>query len=141
PRPAVVPAVYIPPAVTVPPDVLQATLTVTLSPSCVRPYARNCCVWYGSSVTLSGVTTTCTTGLLGPLTCRIRSHAARTAAAAASEALMSARRLDSLKVNGMAPTLLRKKGPPDSLAARRTSRACARLSPVALRHRLSAVLL
>jgi hypothetical protein len=59
---------------------------------------------------------------------------------------MSARRLDSLKVKGMAPGFSQEKGRQlrlavDSLAARRTSRATARLSPVALRHRLSAVLL
>src|SRR5205809_1960470 len=130
-------AVYRPPLVIVPPCTFQLAATATLSPAWVRPYARNCRDWYGSSVTVSGETTICTTGLLGwlgPVTCTGRSHAtASMAAARASDAFISARRLDSLNVNGIA--LLRKKRSRqprltvDSLAARRTSRALLALVP------------
>src|SRR5207245_4619518 len=69
-------AVYRPPLVIVPPCTFQLAATATLSPAWVRPYARNCRDWYGSSVTVSGETTICTTGLLGwvgPVTCTARS--------------------------------------------------------------------
>src|SRR2546429_2661903 len=97
-------AVYRPPLVIVPPCTFQLAATATLSPAWVRPYVRNCRDWYGSSVTVSGETTICTTGLLGwlgPVTCTGRSHAtASMPAARASDAFISARRLDSLNVNG-----------------------------------------
>src|SRR5205814_7575408 len=96
-----------PPPVIVPPDALQVTATATLSPACVRPYATNCCVWSGSSVTLSGEETICTTGLFGGVGSVTRtgsSHAANAAAAMARGSFMRARRCDSLNVNGIAPT-------------------------------------
>src|SRR3989449_3325495 len=89
-----------------PPDALQLTATATLSPACVRPYATNCCVWSGSSVTVSGEETICTTGLFGGVGSVARtgsSHAANAAAAMARGSFMRARRCDSLNVNGIAP--------------------------------------
>src|SRR5438445_8819738 len=99
---------------------------------------------------VSGEVTTCTTvlfGGVGPVTCLAgSSHAARTAAAAGtSDAFMSARRFDSLNVNGISPAPGYKK------AASFDSRSIrwrpgghgdqGRVSPVALRHRLSTALL
>src|SRR2546428_780727 len=105
----------------------------------------------GSSVTVSGEVTTCTTELLGrvgPVIPRLSCswHAARTAAAAGtSDAFMSARRLDSLNVNGIAPTPAQKGAASfDSSSIRWRPGGLGdqgRVSPVALRHRLSAVLL
>src|SRR2546422_8374972 len=105
----------------------------------------------GSSVTVSGEVTTCTTELLGrvgPVIPRLSCnwHAARTAAAAGtSDAFMSARRFDSLNVKGIGPT------PGYKRAASLDSRSIrwrpgghgdhSRVSPVALRHRLSTILL
>src|SRR5205809_1664850 len=98
-------AAYRPPLVIVPPDALQLTATATLSPACVRPYATNCCVWSGSSVTVSGEETICTTGLFGGVGSVTRtgsSHAANAAAAMARGSFMRARRCDSLNEIGRA---------------------------------------
>src|SRR2546428_12743654 len=106
----------------------------------------------GSSVTVSGEVTTCTTELLGrvgPVIPRLSCswHVASTAAAAGtSDAFMSARRFDSLNVNGIAPTPAQKEGPPASTHRRFAGGPAdvaspARLSPVALRRRLSTALL
>src|SRR6266550_1304729 len=108
-------AAYRPPLVIVPPDALQLTATATLSPACVRPYATNCCVWSGSSVTVSGEETICTTELFGGVGAVLRtgnSHAANAAAAMTRGSFMRARRCDSLNVNGIAPTPPHTKGPP-----------------------------
>src|SRR2546423_12395018 len=90
--------------------------------------------------------TTCTTELLGrvgPVVPRLSCswHAARTAAAAGtSDAFMSARRFDSLKVNGIGPTPGYKKAASlDSWSIRWRPRGHSDhslVSPVALRHRL-----
>ena len=56
--PPAVSAVYMPPDVIVPPEALQVAATLALSPFEARPYATNfvCCA--GSTVILSGTTTT-----------------------------------------------------------------------------------
>src|SRR5437879_713584 len=98
----------------------HVTLTATLSPACVRPYATNCRVSYGFSVTLSGTMTTCTTALFGGVGAVLRtgnSHAA-SAAATTRRGFMRARRTESLNVNGIAPTPPNTKGPPASTRGR-----------------------
>src|SRR6266566_5157213 len=92
-------AAYRPPLAIVPPDALQLTATATLSPACVRPYATNCCVWSGSSVTVSGEETICTTGLFGGVGSVTRTGS-------------------SHAVNGIAPTPPHTKGPPASTRGR-----------------------
>src|ERR1043166_3499850 len=103
-------AVESPPPVIVPPDALQLTATATLSPASVRPYATNCRVSLGLSVTESGRVTIRTTGLLGacgPATGRSPAQTARAAAGVGTErrthrSLSSASRRDSLCLNVMA---------------------------------------
>src|SRR2546428_7882103 len=104
--------------------VLHNMAMETLSPASVRPNTRNCRACEGSSVTVSGTMTTCTTELLGrvgPVVPRLSCswHAARTAAAAGtSDAFMSARRFDSLNVNGIDPTPGYNNKPPASTHGR-----------------------
>ena len=94
----------------VPPDALQLTATGTLSPACVRPYATNCRMSLGLSVTESGRVTIRTTGLFGacgPVTGRSHAQTARAAACVVTErrthrSLSSASRRDSLYLNVMA---------------------------------------
>src|SRR5437667_879163 len=89
--------------------VLHNMAMETLSPASVRPNTRNCSVCEGSSVTVSGTVTTCTTELLGRvgsviprLSCSW--HAARASAAAeTSDAFLSDGRYDKLNVNGISP--------------------------------------
>src|ERR1043166_7168129 len=106
-------AVESPPPVIVPPDALQLTATATLSPASVRPYATNCRVSLGLSVTESGRVMIRTTGLLGacgPATGRSHAPPATAARAAGGvvterrthRSLSSASRRDSLCLNVMA---------------------------------------
>src|ERR1051325_454785 len=95
----------------VPPDALQPTATGTLSPASVRPYATNCRVSPGLSVTESGRVTIRTTGLLGAcgsVTGRAHAQTPRAAAPVVTErrahrSLSSASRRDSLCLNVIPP--------------------------------------
>src|SRR2546425_3766055 len=132
-----------------PPVTLQTTTTLAaVSPALVKAMASKSAVWFCSSVRERGERAIwdawSTLGLLGTSQATNAAMASAMAEATTCGSRMRARRCDSLNVNGIL-SLQKEKPPASTLRSTRWRPGGPdderRVSPVALRHRLSTALL